>query len=95
MWWPDTAGPYAGDCWAIEAELIPKQLDRVASIMTGLLARDADWSPGSMPCGPQRFDQVIYLCSRAARPVTEQAAAQAPGQRRRLLVRDLPGGALR
>jgi hypothetical protein len=42
--WPDVpASGYAGECWAIEAELTPKPLARTAAIMTGLLARTADY----------------------------------------------------
>jgi hypothetical protein len=95
IWWPDTStGAYAGECWAIEAELTPKPLARVCAIMAGLLARDASPAPGSHP-GRPRYDRVVYLVSPAARPVTERAAlAQPPGQRPHLVVRDLPAGAL-
>jgi hypothetical protein len=96
IWWPDTGGPYAGECWAAEAELTPKPLARVAAIMGGLLAREADPAPGAHPGSRPRYDRVVYLASPAARPVTERAAAaQMPGQRPRLVVRDLPAGALR
>lgn len=95
IWWPETGtGAYAGECWAIEAELTPKPLARVCAIMAGLLARDATPAPGTHP-GRPCYDRVVYLASPAARPVTERAArAQAPGQRPRLVVRDLPPGAL-
>jgi hypothetical protein len=47
--WPSIAGsPYAGQVWALEAELTPKPLDRTTRIMTGLLS-------------PMRYAQVIYL----------------------------------
>ena len=47
--WPDIPGSrYAGECWAIEAELTPKPLARTMAIMSGLLARTADFHPG---CG--------------------------------------------
>ncbi len=47
---PPAATP--GQCWAIEAELTPKPLTRTAAIMTGLLARTADYQPGAAP-GPE------------------------------------------
>jgi hypothetical protein len=95
VWWPEPGGSYAGQCWAIEAELTPKPLARVTLIMAGLLSRDSDYGPASQPAGRPRYDRVIYLASPAARPVTERAAAaQAPAHRSRLIVRDLPGGAL-
>jgi hypothetical protein len=96
IWWPDSLpGSYAGECWAVEAELTPKPLARVCAIMAGLLAQDADLAPGSHPGNRPRYDRVVYLVSPAARPVTERAAAaQPPGQRSRLVIRDLPGGAL-
>jgi hypothetical protein len=48
--WPDVpASAYAGECWAIEAELTPKPLARTAAIMAGLLARTADQQPAAPP----------------------------------------------
>ena len=50
--WPEVPGSaYAGECWAIEAELTPKPLARTAAIMAGLLARTADYQPTALP-GP-------------------------------------------
>lgn len=44
--WPDVPGSaYAGECWAVEAELTPKPLARTAGIMAGLLARASDYQP--------------------------------------------------
>jgi hypothetical protein len=52
VFWPDVPGSgYPGQCWAIEAELIPKPLARTAAIMAGLLARTADYQPDA-PAGP-------------------------------------------
>ena len=77
--WPSLPGsPYAGQVWAIEAELTPKPLARTTRIMTGLLS-------------PMRYAQVIYLTAPAARPVVIRAAAALPpGDQSRLVVRDLP-----
>ena len=96
MSWPELpASPYAGQCWAIEAELTPKPLARTAAIMAGLLARAADYQPGAPPGPGPRYDRVVYLAAPAARGVVERAAASVPaGQRGRLVVRDLPGGAV-
>ena len=77
--WPSIeASPYAGQVWAIEAELTPKPLARTARIMTGLLS-------------PMKYAQVIYLTAPAARPVVLRAAASLPpGEQARVVVRDLP-----
>jgi hypothetical protein len=96
VFWPDLpASGYPGQCWAIEAELTPKPLARTAAIMAGLLARTADYQPGAPPGPGPRYDRVIYLASGPARGVVDRAAASVPGgQRRRLVVRDLPEGAV-
>ena len=96
VFWPDLlASGYPGQCWAIEAELTPKPLARTAAIMTGMLARTADYRPGSPPGPGPRYDRVIYLASAPARGVVERAAASMPGgQRGRVVVRDLPEGAV-
>jgi hypothetical protein len=80
--WPSiAASPYAGQVWAIEAELTPKPLARTTRIMTGLLA-------------PMQYAQVIYLTAPAARPVVTRAAAGLPpGEHARITVRDLPESA--
>jgi len=77
--WPSLAGsPYAGQVWAIEAELTPKPLERTTRIMAGLLS-------------PLRYAQVIYLTAPPARPVVMRAAASLPpGDQARVVVRDLP-----
>jgi hypothetical protein len=80
--WPSLpSGPYAGQVWAIEAELRPNAAERTARIMAGLLA-------------PMRYAQVIYLTAPAARSVVTRAAASLrPGERSRIVIRDLPGTA--
>ncbi len=80
--WPSTeaAGQYAGQVWAIEVELTPKPAARTGRIMAGLLA--------------QRYAQVVYLVTPAARPVVTGTAAALPAaQRGRVAVRDLPPAA--
>jgi hypothetical protein len=94
--WPEVAGSgYPGQCWAIEAELTPKPLARTAAIMAGLFARTADYQPTAPPGPGPRYDRVVYLASPAARSIVDRAAASVPGaQRSRLVVRDLPEGAV-
>ncbi len=80
--WPSIeASPYAGQVWAIEAELTPKPLARTTRIMTGLLS-------------PLRYAQVVYLTAPPARSVVMRAAAGlSPGEQPRVVVRDLPQSA--
>ena len=80
--WPSIpASPYAGQVWAIEAELTPKPLARTTRIMTGLFS-------------PMQYTQVIYLTAPAARTVVTRAAASLPpGEQSRMVVRDLPESA--
>jgi hypothetical protein len=94
--WPEVPGSaYAGELWAIEAELTPKPLARTTAIMSGLLARTADYQPDARPGPGPRYQRVIYLTSPAARSVVDRAAAALPGAlRSRLAVRDLPPGAV-
>ena len=90
--WPEVpCSAYAGECWAIEAELTPKPLARTSAIMAGLLARTADYQPAAPPGPAPRYDRVVYLASPFARSIVDRAAAALPGaQRSRLVVRDLP-----
>lgn len=94
--WPDVPGSeYAGELWAIEAELTPKPLTRTAAIMAGLLARASDYQPQALPGPGPRYHRVIYLASPAARSVVDRAAAAQPAAlSARLTVRDLPPGAV-
>jgi hypothetical protein len=94
--WPEVTGSgYAGECWAIEAELTPKPLARTAAIMAGLLARTADYPPTAQPGPGPRYHRVVYLASPAARNIVDRAAAAQPAVlRSRLVVRDLPKGAV-
>ena len=94
--WPDLpASGYAGECWAIEAELTPKPLTRTTAIMRGLLSRTADYQPDASPGAGPRYQRVVYLASPAARSITERAAAELPRPLRgRLTIRDLPPAAV-
>jgi hypothetical protein len=92
VWWPPVpASPYPDEFWAIEAELTPKGTRRTTAIMTGLLTQTAPASHGEAA----RYDHVVYLCSPAALPAVQRAAATLPVPLAgRLDVRDLPQGAL-
>lgn len=52
--------PGAGQTWAIEVELTPKELDRTIRIIAGLLR--------------QPYDRVVYLCDTPALPIVKRAA---------------------
>ena len=82
--WPD-AGPgtgltpvgWAGECWAVEAELTPKTVSRTAAIMRELLSRTGDYgctaSEAVVPGRPARHARALYVCSPAARPTVSRA----------------------
>jgi hypothetical protein len=95
--WPDSAAvPWAGECWAIEAELTPKTASRTVAIMRELLSRTGDYGcPAAeiMASGPPRHARVVYLCAPAARPTVARAreALGSPGAR--VEIRLLPPGA--
>jgi hypothetical protein len=95
--WPSLDGsPYAGQIWAIEAELTPKPLDRTTAIMRELLARTSDYSPGSSPGRQARYGQVVYLTTPAAAPTVAHAITELPpALQARIQTRDLPPGATR
>jgi hypothetical protein len=94
--WPTLDGsPYAGQIWAIEAELTAKPLARTAGIMQNLLARTSDYGPHSPPGRAARYAQVIYLTARPAAPVVTRAVNVLPAPLApRVVVRDLPEGAV-
>jgi hypothetical protein len=96
--WPDGCGAgWAGECWAIEAELTRKTVTRTAAIMHEILTRTGDYGcaadqvrvAGAAP----RHARVIYLCSPAARPTVLRARESLGGAGGRIEVRDLPTGA--
>jgi hypothetical protein len=96
--WPDEAGTaWAGECWAIEAELTRKTVTRTAAIMRELLARTGDYGcpaaeaavPGRVP----RHARALYLCSPAALPTVARAREELGPLATRVEIRDLPPGA--
>jgi hypothetical protein len=92
------APPWAGECWAIEAELTRKTVRRTTAIMAEILTRTGDYgSPAAevrVPGSPPRHARVLYLCSPAARPTVIRARAALPGVlAARVEIRGLPAGA--
>ena len=96
--WPDRADvPWAGECWAIEAELTAKTVARTVAIMQELLARTGDYGgPAAdrvVPGQPARHARVLYLCSAAARPTVARARDALGSGSARIEIRRLPPGA--
>ena len=96
--WPDGAPvSFAGECWAIEAELTRKTVARTAAIMQEILSRTGDYGcPSGQACVPgaaPRHARVVYLCSPAAGPTVARARAALGETGRRVEIRSLPPGA--
>ena len=96
--WPDGAPlPWAGECWAIEAELTRKTVTRTTAIMRELLSRTGDYggpaADAAVPGRPPRHARVLYVCSAAARPTVLRAREALGPLAARLEVRDLPANA--
>jgi hypothetical protein len=101
--WPDAVGndappAWAGECWAVEAELSPKTVARTAAIMREILTRTGDYgcpaAEVSVPGRPPRHARVLYVCSPAALPTVLRARAAVGPLASRVEVRDLPPDAL-
>lgn len=93
--WPDDAEvPWAGECWAIEAELTAKTVGRTAEIMRELLSRTGDYgcAPGdvAVPGRPPLHARVVYVCSPAALPMVTRARASLGPGKNRIEIRGLP-----
>jgi hypothetical protein len=96
--WPDgDAVAWAGECWAIEAELAPKTSARTVAIMREALTRTGDYGclaadvrvAGQRP----RHARAIYLCSPDARPVVSKARDALGSLGERVEIRLLPASA--
>ncbi len=97
--WPDEAPVgWAGECWAVEAELTPKTVARTTSIMREILSRTGDYgcpaADFAVPGRPPRHARALYLCSPAALATVLRARAGLGPLSARIEVRDLPPGAL-
>jgi hypothetical protein len=97
--WPDSAEciAWAGECWAIEAELTPKTLAKTMIVMREVLTRTGDYgcpaSEVTVPSRPPRHARVIYLCSPAAWPVVTRARDALDALGARVEIRMLPAAA--
>jgi len=96
--WPDgSPAAFAGECWAIEAELTRKTVARTAAIMREILTRTGDYGcPAAevrVPGVAARHARVVYLCSPAARPTVARARAALGAAGSRVEIRGLPPGA--
>jgi hypothetical protein len=96
--WPDTAAAaWAGECWAVEAELTRKTIARTAAIMREILTRTGDYGcPASQarePGAPPRHARVLYLCSPAAARTVTRARDALGTAGARVEIRPLPAGA--
>jgi len=96
--WPDGAPvSFAGECWAVEAELTRKTVARTAAIMQEILSRTGDYGcpagQARMPGVAPRHARVVYLCSPAAGPTVARARAALGETGRRVEIRRLPPGA--
>lgn len=96
--WPDCTGmAWAGECWAIEAELTGKTLVRTVAIMREVLTRTGDYgcpaADVAVPGLPPRHTRVIYLCSPDARPVVSRARDTLGILGERVEIRLLPASA--
>ena len=89
--------PWAGECWAIEAELTAKTVARTVAIMHELLSRTGDYgcppADATVPGRPPRHTRAIYLCSPAARPTVSKARDALGNLAARIEIRPLPTGA--
>jgi hypothetical protein len=97
--WPDEAPvAWAGECWAVEAELTRKTVARTTAIMREILARTGDYgcaaADAAVPGRPPRHARALYLCSPAALSTVLRARAELGPLGARIEVRDLPPGAL-
>ncbi len=100
--WPDApapgpAPPWAGECWAVEAELTPKTVVRTTAIMRELLDRTGDYGcPAAqvrVPGQPPRHARVLYVCSPAATGTVTRARAALGSLGARIEIRPLPAAA--
>lgn len=96
--WPDGAPvAWAGECWAVEAELTPKTVARTTAIMREILFRTGDYgclaADVAVPGRPPRHARALYLCSSAALGTVLRARGELGPLGARIEVRDLPPGA--
>jgi hypothetical protein len=96
--WPDDAPTqWAGECWAIEAELTKKTVHRTTAIMREMLTRTGDYgcaaADAAVPGRRPRHARAVYLCSPAARQTVMRARDALGPLAPRIEIRDLPASA--
>jgi hypothetical protein len=98
--WPRGAAvSWAGQCWAVQAEVARTTAGGTAGVLRELLARAGDGpSPAAvLAAGPgrqERYARVLYLCSPAALPAVVQARDALGRAGARIEIRDLPASAM-
>ena len=89
---------WAGECWAIEAELTPKTVVRTTAIMRELLTRTGDYgcpaAEARVPGAPPRHARAIYVCAPAAAGTVGRARDALGTLAARIEIRALPAAAL-
>jgi hypothetical protein len=97
--WPDGADvAWAGECWAIEAELTPKTVARTTAIMRELLTRTGDYGCAAaevaVPGRPPRHARAVYLRSLGAGGTVARARHALGPLGVRVEIRPLPESAV-
>jgi hypothetical protein len=98
--WPDeSAVTWAGECWAVEAELTPKTVARTAGIMREILTRTGDYgclaADAFVPGRRVRHARALYVCAPAALSTVTRARHEiGAALGARIEIRVLPAGAV-
>jgi transposase len=97
--WPSEAAGigWAGECWAVEAELTRKTVSRTTAIMRELLTRTGDYgclaADARVPGRPPRHARALYLSGPAALATVFRARDALGSAGTRIQIRALPPGA--
>ncbi len=97
--WPSAAAVgWAGECWAIEAEVTRKTVSRTTAIMRELLTRTGDYgcpaAEARLPGKPARHARVLYVCAPVAMPTVARARDALGSASVRIEIRGLPPDAV-
>jgi hypothetical protein len=97
--WPSDAGniSWAGECWAVEAELTRKTVSRTTAIMRELLTRTGDYggpaAEARVPGRAPRHARALYVCAPAALATVARARDALGSAGARIEIRSLPPSA--
>jgi hypothetical protein len=97
--WPSDASgiSWAGECWAVEAELTRKTVSRTTAIMRELLTRTGDYggpaAEARVAGRPPRHARVLYVCAPAALATVTRARDALGSAGTRIEIRSLPPAA--